>query len=469
MANYLRKKSIEQAKQLTEIEKFKLKRELGPGQLLLYVLGATIGAGIFVLPGTTAALHAGPGVIVSFIIGGLVTIAVGLAYVEFASMAPIAGSAYTYSYIALGEIIAWIIGWDLLLEFTVIASTVAVGWGGYVTSLLDSMGIHLPDALSKDIAHGGVVNLPAVLGWLIVGAVAWSGIRNVGRANTLFTVAKVGAIILFLVIGIFHVSPSNWSPFTPFGWSGVMAGAALVFFAFTGFDGVTTVLEEVKNPQKSIPFALIGGLTVLTLLYVLVALVLTGIVPYTKLDVPDPTVFALKSVGIQWGSAIIAVAVIFGLIATMLANSTSATRVLFAMGRDGLLPERIALTSKETGVPTLATAIVVCTGILLSGFLSIGELAEFANIGGLTAFALTTVSVIVLRFTRPDEPRVFRVPALWLVGLVGIGGSVALIFSLPMFTILRFSIWLVIGLLVYFIYGHKHANVMEENKEKNVP
>ena len=463
MANFLRRKSILQAKQMAEVERFKLKRELSSWQLLLYVLGATIGAGIFVLPGTTAALHAGPGVVASFIIGGIVTIAVGLAYVEFASMVPVAGSAYTYSYIALGEIIAWMIGWDLLLEFTVIASTVAVGWSGYVNSFIQSIGIHLPEVLTKDMAHGGIVNLPAIAGWLIVAWVTLSGIKNVGRANTLFTIAKVGAIILFLAIGAFHVDPINWTPFTPFGWTGVMTGAALVFFAFTGFDGVTTVLEEVKNPQKAIPRALIGGLTVLTILYALVALVLTGIVPFPGLDVPNPTVYALQTVGIQWGGAIIAVAVIFGLLATMIANTTSATRVLFAMSRDGLLPERIAQTNKKTGVPTVSIVIVVATGILLSGFLSIGELAEFANIGGLTAFALTTLSVIVLRFTRPDEPRVFKVPALWLVGIVGIGGSLALIFSLPLFTIIRFSVWLIIGLIIYLVYGYKHAKVESNN------
>ncbi|MGG2056961.1 amino acid permease [Lysinibacillus pakistanensis] len=464
MAKFLRTKSIEQANKITEVERFKLKRELGSWQLMLYVLGATIGAGIFVLPGTTAALHAGPGVIVSFLIGGIVTIAVGLAYVEFAAMAPVAGSAYTYSYIALGEIIAWMIGWDLLLEFTVIASTVAVGWSGYVDSFLQSVGIHIPEALTKDIAHGGIVNLPAVIGWLIVAWIALSGIKNVGRSNTLFTIAKVAAIILFLVIGTFHVNPVNWTPFTPFGWSGVMAGAALVFFAFTGFDGVTTVLEEVKNPQKTIPKALIGGLSVLTLIYALVAAILTGIVPFPDLDVPNPTVFALQSVGIQWGGAIVAVAVIFGLLATMIANTTSATRVLFAMSRDGLLPERIAQTNKKTGVPVLSIFIVVLTGILLSGFLSIGELAEFANIGGLTAFALTTISVIVLRYTRPDQPRGFKVPAIWLVGIIGVGGSLALIFSLPIFTILRFLIWLAIGLVIYIAYGYKHAKVNTKNQ-----
>lgn len=459
MSELLRKKTITQAKQMAEIERFKLKRELKSWQLLLYVLGATIGAGIFVLPGTTAALHAGPGVVFSFLIGGVVTISVGLAYVEFASMVPVAGSAYTYSYIALGEIIAWIIGWDLLLEFTVVASTVAVGWSGYANSFLQSIGIHLPEILTKDIAHGGVVNLPAVVGWLIVAWITLSGIKNVGRSNTLFTLAKVAAILLFIAIGLFNIEPINWSPLTPFGWTGVMTGAALVFFAFTGFDGVTTVLEEVKEPQKTIPKALIGGLTILTIIYAVVALVLTGMIPYKQLDVPDPTVFALQEVGVQWGGALVAIAVIFGLLATMIANTTSATRVLFAMSRDGLLPERIAQTNKKSGVPVLSTIIIVATGILLSGFLSIGELAEFANIGGLTAFALTTVSVVILRYTRPDEPRMFKVPALWLFATIGIGGSIVLIFSLPLFTILRFLIWLVIGVVIYMLYGYKNAKI----------
>jgi len=461
MAEFFRKKSIEQAKQMAEIERFHLKRELKSWQLLLYVLGATIGAGIFVLPGTTAALHAGPGVVFSFLIGGIVTISVGLSYVEFASMAPVAGSAYTYSYIALGEIIAWIIGWDLLLEFTVVASTVAVGWSGYANSFLQSVGIHLPDILTKDIAHGGVVNLPAVVGWLIVAWITLSGIKNVGRTNTLFTLAKVAAILLFIAIGLFNIEPINWSPLSPYGWTGVMTGAALVFFAFTGFDGVTTVLEEVKDPQKTIPKALIGGLTVLTIIYALVALVLTGMVPYKELDVPNPTVFALQQVGVQWGGALVAIAVIFGLLATMIANTTSASRVLFAMSRDGLLPDRIAQTSKKSGVPVISTIIIVVTGILLSGFLSIGELAEFANIGGLTAFALTTVSVVIMRYTRPDEPRMFKVPALWFFAIIGIGGSIALIFSLPLFTILRFLIWLVIGMVIYLLYGYNNAKVKQ--------
>ncbi|GAV22903.1 amino acid permease [Carboxydothermus pertinax] len=463
-----RKKTIEQAKELAEEEKYRLNRALGPWELLLLVLGATIGAGIFVLPGVTAAKHAGPGVIVSFLIGGIISIAVGLAYVEFASLVPVAGSAYTYSYVALGEIIAWIVGWDLLFEFTVVTSTVSVGWGGYVTSLLKSIGINIPTAFSQDIAHGGIVNIPAIIGILIVASIALSGIKAVGRSNALFTGAKVLAIIVFLAIGIFHIKPENWHPFTPFGWGGVLTGAALTFFAYTGFDGVTTVLEEVKDPQKSIPFALIGGIGAITFLYIAVSTVLTGMVSFTKLDVPDPAAFALQQVGVQWGGAMISVAVIFGLIATMLGNGLSSTRILFAMSRDGLLPEKFATVHPKTRVPIVSSIIIFGTALILGGVLSIGELAELANIGGLTAFALTTLSVMVMRYTKPDAKRLFRVPAIWIIGPIGILGSLALIISLPKITIIRFIVWLIIGLIIYLGYGNKHARIKNlEQTAKN--
>ncbi|MBE3596451.1 MAG: amino acid permease [Hydrogenibacillus sp.] len=457
-----RKKTVEQAKELAEEKTYKLKRELGPFQLMLLVLGSTIGAGIFVLPGVVANQHAGPGVIASFAISGLVTIAVGLAYVEFASMVPVAGSAYTYAYVALGEILAWIIGWDLIFEFTVITSTVAVGWSGYVVEILKSLGIALPETLTHDTAHGGIVNLPAVLGLVIVAAILLSGIRSVGRANAVLTWIKLAAIVFFIAVGLGYVDPANWQPFAPFGLSGIFTGAALVFFAYTGFDGVTTVLEEVKNPQRTIPFALLGGLGLLTLLYVVVAVVMLGMVPYTELDVPDPAAYALAQVGVRWGSALLSAAVVFGLIATMLGNGLSATRILFALGRDGLLPEALAKVHPTRRVPTMATYLVFGTSVLLAGFLSIGELAELANIGGLSAFALTTLSVIIMRRTKPDEPRVFRVPALWLFGSIGLVGSLTLILSLPLVTFVRFGIWLLIGLVIYFGYGMRHAKIAEQ-------
>ncbi|MBE3563654.1 MAG: amino acid permease [Hydrogenibacillus schlegelii] len=459
MSPIWRKKTVEEARELAEEREYKLKRELGPLQLMLLVLGSTIGAGIFVLPGTVAHHYAGPGVIASFALSGLVTIAVGLAYVEFASMVPVAGSAYTYAYVALGEILAWIVGWDLIFEFTVITSTVAVGWSGYVVEIARSAGLSLPEALTRDLAHGGVVNLPAVLGLLLVASIALAGIRLVGQANAFFTWIKIAAILFFIAVGIGYVDPVHWQPFAPYGLSGILTGAALVFFAYTGFDGVTTVLEEVKNPQRTIPIALLGGLILLTLFYVVVAAVMLGMVPYTELDVPDPAAYALARVGIRWGSALLSVAVVFGLIATMLGNGLSATRILFALGRDGLLPPAIARVHPTRRVPTMATVLVFGTSIILAGFLSIGELAELANIGGLSAFLLTTVSVVVMRFRRPDEPRVFKVPALWLFAPIGIVGSLVLIASLPAVTFVRFGLWLLLGLVVYFGYGIRHARI----------
>ncbi|MBE3594700.1 MAG: amino acid permease, partial [Candidatus Carbobacillus altaicus] len=453
------KKSIEEARALADEKTYQLKRELTPLALMLFVLGATIGAGIFILPGTVAALHAGPGVIVSFLLSGLITIAVGLAYVEFASMAPVAGSAYTYSYIALGEIIAWIVGWDLLFEFTVITSTVSVGWSGYVVELLKTIGIELPTAFTRDLVSGGLINVPAILGLMFVGWIAQSGIKQSGRANAVFTWTKIGAILFFIAVGIFHIQPEHYTPFTPYGWQGVLTGAALVFFAYTGFDGVTTVLEEVKRPERSIPIAMILGLGLLTTFYVIVAIVLLGMVPYTELNVPDPAAYALVQVGLNWGGALLSVAVIFGLVATMLTNGLSATRILFAMSRDGLLPEALAKVDEKRRVPLVATYLVFAAAILMGGFLSIDELAQLANIGGLSAFFLTTLSVMIMRRVRPDAPRTFRVPALPIVGTFGLIGTVALILSLPRLTFLRFAIWLVLGLVIYFAYGVRHSRL----------
>lgn len=459
MSVLFRKKSIEEARALADEKTYQLKRELTPLALMLFVLGATIGAGIFILPGTVAALHAGPGVIVSFLLSGLITIAVGLAYVEFASMAPVAGSAYTYSYIALGEIIAWIVGWDLLFEFTVITSTVSVGWSGYVVELLKTIGIELPTAFTRDLVSGGLINVPAILGLMFVGWIAQSGIKQSGRANAVFTWTKIGAILFFIAVGIFHIQPEHYTPFTPYGWQGVLTGAALVFFAYTGFDGVTTVLEEVKRPERSIPIAMILGLGLLTTFYVIVAIVLLGMVPYTELNVPDPAAYALVQVGLNWGGALLSVAVIFGLVATMLTNGLSATRILFAMSRDGLLPEALAKVDEKRRVPLVATYLVFAAAILMGGFLSIDELAQLANIGGLSAFFLTTLSVMIMRRVRPDAPRTFRVPALPIVGTFGLIGTVALILSLPRLTFLRFAIWLVLGLVIYFAYGVRHSRL----------
>ncbi|ERM91377.1 amino acid permease [Caldanaerobacter subterraneus subsp. yonseiensis KB-1] len=455
----LREKLPEHAMELAQEERYRLKRELGWFELMLFVLGATIGAGIFVLPGVAAAKFTGPAVMISYALGGIVTIAVALAYTEFASMVPVAGSAYTYSYVALGEILAWIVGWDLIFEFTMIASTVAVGWGGYFNSFLETIfGITLPQAISHDITHGGIVNLPAILGLLIVAWIALTGIRASGIANALFTTAKVFAILFVLTVGVFYIKLENWTtPFAPYGLAGIMTGAALTFFAYTGFDGITSLLEEVKRPERDIPIALIGGISLCALFYVAMSAVITGMVHWTKLDVPNPAAFVLMQVGIPWGGALISISVLFGLIATMLGNSLSASRILFAMGRDGLLPEWFAFVHPTRRVPRNAAYVIYTAAIIFAGFLSISELAELANIGGLTAFTLVTISVMVMRYTDPERKRIFKVPAIWVIGPIGIIGSLALIASLPVVTFIRFTVWLVIGLIIYFSYGYKHS------------
>ncbi|KKC29169.1 amino acid transporter [Caldanaerobacter subterraneus subsp. pacificus DSM 12653] len=295
-----------------------------------------------------------------------------------------------------------------------IASTVAVGWGGYFNSFLETVfGITLPQAISHDITHGGIVNLPAILGLLIVAWIALTGIRASGIANALFTTAKVFAILFVLTVGVFHIKLENWTtPFAPYGIAGIMTGAALTFFAYTGFDGITSLLEEVKRPERDIPIALIGGISLCALFYVAMSAVITGMVHWTKLDVPNPAAFVLMQVGIPWGEALISISVLFGLIATMLGNSLSASRILFAMGRDGLLPEWFAFVHPTRRVPRNAAYVIYTAAIIFAGFLSISELAELANIGGLTAFTLVTISVMVMRYTDPERKRIFKVPAI---------------------------------------------------------
>ncbi|OIQ62728.1 amino acid permease [Neomoorella thermoacetica] len=457
MTFLFRRKSISEATELAELKEYKLRRDLNLLELFFLVIGATIGAGIFVLPGVAAAKYSGPAVSISFFLGGLVCICVGLCYVEFASMVPVAGSAYTYAYLALGEIFAWIVGWDLLFEFTAVTSTVSVGWSGYFVEFLRGFGIHLPKMITTDIAHGGFINAPAIIAILLVTYIVYSGIREAGKINAYLSLGKLCALALFLVLAIPFIKPVNWHPFLPFGWKGVMTGAALTFFAFTGFDGVTTVTEETKNPQRDVPIALVSGLGFITILYIVVSAVLTGVVPYTKLDVPDPAAFALVSIGKSWGGGIIAIAAIFGLFTVMMGNGLSATRILFAMSRDGLLPPIFARVHKTRRTPYIATLIIFSVALIGGGFLSIGELAELANIGGLTAFTLTAISTLVMRYSQPEARRPFKVPAIWVVAPLGIVGGIALISSLPPITFIRFGIWMVIGLVIYFSYGRKYS------------
>lgn len=464
-SSILRKKDIATAMEMAAMDQYRLRRELKAMDLFFLVIGITIGGGIFVLPGVMAAEHAGPGVTISFLIGAVVAIFTGLCYVEFASMVPVAGSAYTYSYIALGEIFAWIIGWDVLLEFTLVCSAVAVGWSGYIVELLKDMGLSLPPAFTTDIAHGGIVNLPAVFILLVVAYIIYGGISLTGKVNDAIGIIKLLTVVFFIIVALPFVKPVNWHPFLPFGWQGVMTAAALGFFAYGGFDAVTTAAEETRNPNRDIPLGLILGLVVVASLYVLVSLVLTGVIPYTKLDTPAPVAFALSYLGKRWGGSLVAAGAICGLFTVMMGAMLGGSRILFALSRDGLLPPVFSRVHATRRTPYVATLIVLTVAVLTGGFLSLGELVELVNIGMLTAYLLTSISILVMRLRYPEIERPFRVPAVWLVAPVATLGVVALTFSLPGATLVRFAIWFIVGMLIYFGYGIRHSKLA--NRENN--
>lgn len=389
-----------------------LPKTLGAMDLILLGIGCIIGTGIFVLTGVAAAKFAGPGIMLSFVLSGLACGFAALAYAELAAMVPIAGSAYTYSYVALGEIFAFIVGWALICEYTVGAATVAAGWSGYAVGLLSSMGITLPHILTAVPSDGGVINLPAIL--IVLGLTYFLvlGTNESAKLNKILVMVKLGVVALFLVMASPHVNPANWQPFLPFGFKGVAAGAAIAFFAYIGFDAVATAAEECRNPNRDLPIGIIGSLLICTSLYIAVAAVLTGVVPYTQLATSEPVAFALRYVGLNFGSAAVAIGAICGITTVLLVLIFGQTRVFLAMARDGLLPEKAVKlhpTHKTPYLITLATGITVA---VLSGFLPISLIAELTNAGTLFAFIIVSAGVLVLRYTRPKAERPFRCPAV---------------------------------------------------------
>ena len=454
-----------------------LKKTLTGFDLAIFGIGAIIGTGIFVLTGVAAARYAGPGIVMSFVVSGTAAALTALVYAELASMVPVSGSAYTYSYAALGEIVAWIIGWDLILEYIVAAGAVSIGWSSYVVTLLASTGVHLPawaiappgvaplvgaaegaGAASGAAAAGGglgVVNLPAMLIVLLVTVLLVEGTRESKWFSRIIVTVKVAVVLLFLFLGIRFVRPANWVPFMPFGWAGVMRGAAVIFFAYIGFDAVSTAAEEVKRPQRDLPVGIISSLTISTVLYLAVALVLTGMTSYRNLDTASPIATALLTVGIRWGSAVVSVGAIAGLTTVLLVNIFGQSRVFYSMARDGLLPPLFARIHPRLKTPVATTALTGLVVALIGGLLPIGVVAELANIGTLSAFVLVSVGVVVLRHKRPDLPRPFRVPLVPFLPAVAAAFSLYLIANLPPFTWVRFFAWLFIGLIIYFSYGRK--------------
>ncbi|HMM20165.1 MAG TPA: amino acid permease [Selenomonadales bacterium] len=435
-----------------------LKKVLTAWDLFLLGLGATIGTGIFVVTGIAAAQHAGPGVVLSFVIGGIACIFAGLSYAELASTVPISGSAYTYSYAVLGEGLAWLVGWNLILEYALSVSSVAAGWSGYAVGLVNSaFGIEVPAAISKCPSLGGVMDVPAFVIVMLITYLLVRGMKESAKANNILVYIKVAAVLLFLILASPHVSLENWTPFMPMGFSGVTAAAAIVFFAYLGFDAVSTSAEECRNPQRDLPLGLVGSLLACTLLYILVSGVLTGVVPYKELDNPEPVAYALRALGYKVGSAIVAVGAITGITSVLLTTLYGQTRIFFAMSRDGLIPSKLCEVHKVFGTPHIITWITGFLVALTGSLFPIDEIVEMCNIGTYFAFVATSVGVLVLRRIHPDLNRPFKCPAVWLVAPIAIFMCGYLATELPAITWWRFGIWSLIGIVIYLFYGMKHS------------
>ncbi|MGH2947822.1 MAG: amino acid permease [Solirubrobacteraceae bacterium] len=464
------RKTVEECLETTEIEGFRLKKELGALDIVIFGIGVIIGAGIFVLTGVAAATEAGPAISLSFVFAGIVCAFAALCYAEFASMVPVAGSAYTYSYATLGQFIAFIIGWDLFLEFTVGAAAVAIGWSGQLNATLDQIfGVTLPDAITAPPSEGGVIN---VLGMLLVLALTYllvRGIRISSKANIVMVIVTIAVLLLIVAAGAPEVNTGNWDPFFPFGVSGIIGGAALVFFAFIGFDIVATTAEEARQPQRDMPRGILGSLGITALLYVAVSLIVTGMLVYTELNTAAPIADAFENADRPWASGFIFAGALVALTNTVLILMLGQSRVAFAMARDRLLPGPLAKTHSRYGTPSRITLIIGVLVAILAGVTPIATAAELVNIGTLFAFMLVSAGVLLLRRSDPERPRPFRTPGVPLVPILAIVLSAVLIGTLEPVTWLRFVVWMLIGFVVYFLYSRKASIVGQRREAEGAP
>ncbi|HEY4132034.1 MAG TPA: amino acid permease [Gemmatimonadaceae bacterium] len=499
--------SLLQTEASAEGQEVSLKRALGALNLTMLGIGAIIGAGIFVLTGTAAAQYAGPAIVLSFIVAGLGCLFAGLCYAEFAAMIPIAGSAYTYAYATLGELVAWIIGWDLILEYLFGAATVAVGWSGYFVAFLqDNLGIHVSAAWTQaplnvvgthnlvrnllcidqvtavavaatngacaagQVLTPGVINLPAIVLTLLMTALLVVGIKESANFNNIIVFVKVAIVILVIGFGFFYVNTANWHPFIPpnntgefghFGWSGIVRGAAVVFFAYIGFDAVSTAAQEARNPQRDMPIGILSSLAVCTILYILMALVMTGLTNYSNLNVPHPVFVAIEAAGpaLKWLTYFINIGAILGLASVVLVMLMGQPRIFFSMSRDGLLPAAFGKVHPRFQTPYVTTIVTGVVAALVAGFFPIALLGELVSIGTLLAFVIVCLGVMMLRYSRPNIPRPFRTPLVPLVPILGILICGYMMYSLPPDTWIRLIVWMVIGLVIYFTYSKSHSRI----------
>jgi APA family basic amino acid/polyamine antiporter len=463
-SNLLRTKSIEQLVGDAEHGGKALKRTLTALDLTLLGIGAIIGAGIFVLTGTASANQAGPGIVLSYVIAGLACGFAALCYAEFAAMIPISGSAYTYAYATLGEIFAWMIGWDLILEYAVGSMTVAAGWSGYFQRILAGFGIPLPVwmSASPNVATGTLVNLPAMLIVLGIMVLLVIGVRESARFNAAMVTVKLVAVAFFILVGFSYVEPANWSPFMPYGFSGVMTGAAVVFFAYIGFDAVSTTAEEAKNPSRDLPIGIIASLVICTFLYLVVSAILTGIVPVVQFKADPqflnaPVGYALAVIHKDWAAGLVSAGAVAGLTSVLLVMLLSQPRIFFAMSRDQLLPAGVSKVHPRFRTPYITTIITCVIVAGVAGFVPINILGEMTSIGTLFAFVVVSMAVIVLRIKRPEARRPFRVAGGHIIPVCGVLACVYLMVSLSVMTWVRFLLWLDIGMVIYWFYGRSHS------------
>ena len=504
-----RRKSITDLQKEAETD-HSLKRALGALNLTALGIGAIIGTGIFVLTGEVAAQHAGPAVVLSFILAGVASVFAALCYSEFASLVPMAGSAYTYGYATLGELFAWIIGWDLVLEYALGAVTVAIGWSGYVVSFLRDFGISVPpelsaargiqlievpaalagtvhvrpgwqtvnDVLTAAITKAGtdpaslghataIFNLPAIIIIAIVTTLLVVGIKESANVNNVIVFIKVAVVLLFIVAAAHAINPANWHPFIPpntgnrgeFGWSGVMTGAGVVFFAYIGFDAVSTAAQEAKNPQKDMPIGIIGSLLICTVLYILVSGIATGVMSYTELNVPDPIAVAADRAGLGWMSSLIKLGAIAGLSSVILVMLLGQSRVFWSMSRDGLLPQFVNRIHPRFQTPWITSIVTGVAVAIVSAFLTVGEAGKLVSIGTLLAFVIVSIGVMVLRVREPNLPRAFKTPAVFIVAPLGALAAMSLMIALPWTTWRRLIVWFVIGIVFYALYGVRKSKL----------